>query len=65
MAPLPKKKTPRSRKGMHRSHHHTKAVALTECSHCHNARQPHMVCPNCGYYHGREAVVVSVPELPE
>ncbi|MCH8849806.1 MAG: 50S ribosomal protein L32 [Chloroflexi bacterium] len=50
---------------MHRSHHHTKAVALTECSHCHNARQPHMVCPNCGYYHGREAVVVSVPELPE
>lgn len=65
MAPLPKKKTPVSRRGMHRSHQHTRAVALTECTHCHSKRRPHQVCPTCGYYRGREAVTVGEPELPE
>ena len=64
MPPLPKKKTPRSKKGKKRSHLRIKAPALTECPHCHAPRQPHHVCPECGYYKGREAVVIGRPELP-
>jgi large subunit ribosomal protein L32 len=63
--PVPKKKTPRSAKGKRRSHLHTPAVPLTECPQCHSARQPHHVCPSCGYYKGREAITVGQPELPE
>ena len=65
MAPLPKKKIPKSRQGKRRSHLHQRLVALTECPHCHSARLPHQVCPTCGYYKGREAVVIGKPELPE
>lgn len=65
MPPLPKQKTPKSAKGKRRSHLATKAVALTECPHCHAMRRPHRVCPECGYYKGREAVLVGKPELPE
>lgn len=65
MAPLPKQKTPRSKKGMRRSQHGIKAPALSECPHCHAPRRPHHVCLECGYYKGREAIVIGTPELPE
>lgn len=65
MAPLPKKKTPHSKKGKRRSQLSIKAPALSECSHCHAPRLPHRVCPECGYYKGREAVTIGKPELPE
>jgi len=65
MPPVPKKKTPKSAQGKRRSHLHTRAVALSECPHCHSPRLPHHACPSCGYYKGREAVVVAKPELPE
>ncbi len=64
MAPLPKQKTPRSKKGMKRSHLSVKAPALTECQHCHAPRLPHHVCMECGYYKGREVVAIGKPELP-
>jgi large subunit ribosomal protein L32 len=65
MPPVPKKKTPKSRQGKRRSHLHMRGVALSECPHCHSPRLPHHACPSCGYYRGREAVVVAKPELPE
>lgn len=63
MPPLPKKKTPKSKKGTRRSHLNIKAPSLTDCPHCHAPRESHRVCPECGYYKGREAVVVTEPEL--
>ena len=65
MPPVPKKKTPKSRQGKHRSHQHMPAVATTKCPRCHSPRQPHHVCPSCGFYKGREAVAIGKPELPE
>ncbi len=65
MSPVPKKKSPVSRRGKRRSHLHTRAVALTECPQCHSARLPHHTCPSCGYYKGREAITIGTPELPE
>lgn len=29
---------------------------LNLCSHCGAPRQPHRICPNCGYYQGEEIV---------
>jgi large subunit ribosomal protein L32 len=63
--PVPKKKTPKSRQGKRRSHLHRAAAALTECPRCHSPRLSHRVCPSCGFYKGREAVVIRKPELPE
>jgi large subunit ribosomal protein L32 len=64
MPPVPKKKTPKSRQGMRRSHLQSKAPHLSECPRCHSPRLPHHACPSCGFYKGREAVAVGKPELP-
>ncbi|TET52525.1 MAG: 50S ribosomal protein L32, partial [Actinobacteria bacterium] len=29
-----------------------------ECPQCHEMKLPHHVCPNCGYYKGKQAVEV-------
>jgi len=28
------------------------------CSHCKQTTQPHTVCPNCGYYRGKQVIAV-------
>jgi len=35
-----------------------KALHLVQCSNCGEMRLPHTVCPNCGFYKGREVVEV-------
>jgi large subunit ribosomal protein L32 len=35
---------------------------MSVCSHCHQPKQPHIVCPNCGYYGGREVITPRVEE---
>ncbi|MDD2401134.1 MAG: 50S ribosomal protein L32 [Clostridia bacterium] len=32
------------------------APNLNECPKCHELKQPHMVCPSCGYYKDREVI---------
>jgi large subunit ribosomal protein L32 len=64
MPAVPKKKTPKSRQGKHRSHQHVRLAALTKCPHCHAPRPSHQVCPSCGYYKDRQAVTIGKPELP-
>jgi large subunit ribosomal protein L32 len=51
---VPKRKTSKSRKNKRRSHEKLAPPGLTRCSHCHQLKPPHSVCPNCGYYGGRE-----------
>ena len=29
---------------------------LVACTHCHELVMQHRVCPNCGYYNGKEAI---------
>ncbi|HEX67736.1 50S ribosomal protein L32 [Candidatus Calescamantes bacterium] len=55
---VPKRKTSKSRKGMRRSHHHLTPPPLVKCSHCHQLKPPHQVCPNCGYYRGRKVIEI-------
>ena len=58
MAPLPKKKCAKARQGKRRSHLKLTPPARDVCPHCHNPKLPHHVCPNCGWYNGREAIEV-------
>jgi large subunit ribosomal protein L32 len=51
---VPKRRTSHSRQGARRSHHHAKPPQVQYCMRCNEPVLPHRVCPNCGYYQGRE-----------
>ena len=51
---VPKRRMSRSRQGARRSHHFIKPTQIQYCGHCEQPVLPHRVCPNCGYYQGRE-----------
>ena len=55
---VPKRRTSRSKKGTRRSHHHVTPVQIQYCKRCNEPVLPHRVCPNCGHYQGRDAIVV-------
>ncbi|MFZ0128048.1 MAG: 50S ribosomal protein L32 [Candidatus Dormiibacterota bacterium] len=55
--PLPKQKISKRRRDFRRSHHALEMPTLSPCPRCRQPRIPHRVCPNCGYYHGREVSV--------
>lgn len=60
MTPLPKQRISKGRRNRRRAHHALKRPNLVQCTNCGEMRLPHRVCPNCGYYQGRE--VVSIEE---
>jgi large subunit ribosomal protein L32 len=35
-----------------------KTPNLVECNHCHEKKLPHIICPNCGYYNGKQIISV-------
>jgi len=53
---LPKRKHSKTRKRKRRTNWKLGTPGLTKCSHCGQAKTPHSVCPNCGFYAGREVV---------
>ncbi len=55
---VPKKQKTKARKGTRRSHHALKKTQFSICPKCKSAMLPHTMCPNCGYYAGREVVDV-------
>lgn len=56
---VPKRRTSKSRQGTRRSHHHKTPVGVQYCARCNEPVLPHRVCPNCGFYQGRDAVVIA------
>jgi len=58
MPPLPKRKLSKGRRDRRRSHLALETPNLTPCPNCHKPRQPHRVCPSCGYYEGEQIFVV-------
>jgi len=55
---VPKRKVSKARQGERRAHLAISGPPLVECTHCHELKLSHHVCPTCGYYNGREAVVI-------
>jgi large subunit ribosomal protein L32 len=58
MAPLPKRKTSKARKGERRSHMALSRPALDSCPQCHSPKLAHRVCRTCGTYNGRTVIEV-------
>ncbi len=62
MVPLPKRKLSKGRRDRRRAHDALIANNLVQCSQCGEMRLPHTVCPNCGYYQGREVISMKKEE---
>ncbi|HTV11520.1 MAG TPA: 50S ribosomal protein L32 [Acidimicrobiales bacterium] len=57
---VPKKKTSKSKSRSRRASAWKLSVpARSICPQCHQAKVPHTICSNCGWYKGRQAVDVS------
>jgi len=57
--PLPKRRHSKTRGAKRRTHWKLAVPNIIECSNCHQPKLPHRVCPNCGFYKGREVVTPS------
>lgn len=54
---VPKRRTSTAKTSSRKSANMVKSTpALSVCPKCHEAKLPHRVCPNCGYYDGKEVV---------
>ena len=58
MVPHPKRKHSQGRRDRRRAHDALVAINVVTCSNCGEVRPSHTVCPNCGYYQGREVIAV-------
>ncbi|MBI4165345.1 MAG: 50S ribosomal protein L32 [Acidobacteria bacterium] len=54
----PKRRHSKARTSRRRAHDHLAQRAMSECPHCHEPKLPHRACPRCGYYRGREVMLV-------
>lgn len=52
----PKRRWSRKRTYTKRSTWKLENPNLAVCKHCNEPVMPHRVCPNCGYYNGKEVV---------
>ncbi len=59
---VPKRRSSKSQVRKRRTHQKAEPAAVSECAHCHEPKRPHHVCPECGYYNGREIVKPKVRE---
>ncbi|NLI15261.1 MAG: 50S ribosomal protein L32 [candidate division Zixibacteria bacterium] len=57
--PLPKRRHSKTRGRKRRTHWVLNAPTIVECPHCKEKKLPHQVCPNCGWYKGREVVPIT------
>lgn len=54
---VPKRKTSKAKRDSRRAANvRLTAPGLSECPQCHSSKLPHRVCPECGFYDGREVV---------
>ena len=54
--PVPPKRLSKARTRTRRAHHALTAPMLTVCPQCKKPTRPHMACPSCGYYRGRDVL---------
>jgi large subunit ribosomal protein L32 len=64
MPPHPKRKHSKGRRDRRRSQDALIPRSLVACSNCGFMRLPHTVCPNCGFYGGREVIEIKKEKKP-
>ena len=64
MGAVPKKKIPRRRSKMRRSHLRATVPQLGPCSQCRRLKPTHRVCPYCGTYNGHLVLEVEGTARP-
>lgn len=52
--PNPKRRHSKTRTAKRRTHDSLTPPSTGECPQCHERKLPHQVCPNCGFYRGRQ-----------
>jgi large subunit ribosomal protein L32 len=47
---------------MRRAHQALKAKSIGKCPRCEEMKLPHIACPSCGYYKGRQVIEIKTGE---
>ena len=55
---VPFRRTSKTTKRMRRTHFKLTVTGLTKCANCGATIDSHRVCPECGYYDGKQVVEV-------
>ena len=55
---VPKSKTSKAKKHSRSANWRITAPAIAECPHCHEPKLAHRVCKKCGYYDGKQVLVL-------
>ncbi|MGM0462779.1 MAG: 50S ribosomal protein L32 [Fibrobacterota bacterium] len=55
---VPKRRISRTRRDKRRSHDFIGASAPAKCGKCGEPKLSHRVCPNCGFYKGKEVITI-------
>ncbi|MCA9540625.1 MAG: 50S ribosomal protein L32 [Myxococcales bacterium] len=58
---VPKRRKSRSKRDTRRATHKISAKAYNECGNCGAPKEPHRICPSCGWY--KERYVLEVVEV--
>ncbi|MDT3697954.1 MAG: 50S ribosomal protein L32 [Thermincola sp.] len=56
---VPKRRQSKTRTAMRRAQQKLTAPGYISCPQCHEPKQPHRVCPECGYYKDKEVIAVN------
>lgn len=62
---LPKRKFSRGRRDKRRANWKLTVKSLTRCAQCGTAIIPHRVCTHCGFYRGRQVVLIAAKKTGE
>lgn len=61
----PKSKTSKARKRSRAANWKITAPAIVECPRCHEPKLAHRVCKKCGYYDGKQVLVLEKDKAQE
>lgn len=62
---LPKRRFSRSRSLKKRAHKKFKQAIFSICPHCKSQKLPHVICPVCGYYNGKQIIEIKKKKKKE
>ncbi len=62
---LPKRKHSKARRDKSRTHWKLSIPRTTTCPQCAQAILPHHACSHCGYYRGRQIIVIAAKSKAE